>query len=52
VKARNESYVEFKQRFTASLNMIMSVYDQERKMELRFAQYWQQNLKEITAKHI
>jgi hypothetical protein len=30
----------------------MSVYDEERKMELRFAQYWQDNLQEITAKHI
>ncbi len=30
----------------------MSEYDDERKMELRFAQYWQDNLLEITAKHI
>jgi hypothetical protein len=52
VKARNESYLEFKQRFAASLNVIMNVYDGERKGELRFAQYWQENLKEITAKHI
>jgi len=52
VKARNEHYLEFKQRFAESLNLIMSRYDEERKLELRFAQYWQENLKEITAKHI
>ena len=52
VKARNEHYVEFKQRFAASLSELMSKYDEERKVELRFAQYWQDNLREITAKHI
>lgn len=37
VKARNENYNEFKQRFAESLNLIMSRYDEERKLELRFA---------------
>jgi len=30
----------------------MSVYDDERKNENRFAAYWSDNLKEITTKHI
>ena len=30
----------------------MSKFDQERKEEERFQEYWQENLKEITIKHI
>lgn len=52
IKARNEHYLEFQRRFSASLSEIMSRFDEERKNELRFAQYWQENLKEITTKHI
>lgn len=52
IKARNENYVEFRNRFTQSLNLIMTKYDAERKEEIRFCQYWQDNLKEITTKHI
>ena len=52
IKARNEHYVEYQKRFTQSLNAIMSVYDDERKNENRFAAYWSDNLKEITTKHI
>jgi cephalosporin-C deacetylase-like acetyl esterase len=52
VKARNEHYAEFKARFSESLDSIMSKYDEERKEESRFTQYWNENLKEITTKHI
>jgi len=52
VKARNENYLEFQTRFTQSLYEIMSRFDEERKNEIRFATYWQENLKEITTKHI
>jgi len=30
----------------------MSKFDMERKEELRFSEYWSENLKEITVKHI
>jgi len=40
IKARNENYVEFRNRFTQSLNQIMTKYDAERKEEIRFCQYW------------
>ena len=52
VKARNENYTIFKSRFQESLDKIMSKYDGERKEEIRFNQYWNENLKEITVKHI
>ena len=52
IRARNENYNEFKQRFQKSLDYIMSKFDDERKEEVRFQEYWQENLKEITVKHI
>lgn len=52
VRARNENYGEFKQRFQKSLDYVMSKFDSERKEEVRFQEYWQENLKEITVKHI
>ena len=30
----------------------MTKYDDERKEDVRFQQYWAENLKEITVKHI
>jgi len=30
----------------------MSKFDEERKEEVRFSEYWGENLKEITVKHI
>jgi len=36
IRARNENYGEFKQRFQTSLNYIMSKFDSERKEEVRF----------------
>lgn len=52
VRARDENYTVFKQRFQKSLDYIMSKFDSERKEEVRFQEYWQENLKEITQKHI
>lgn len=52
IRARNENYSEFKQRFSGSVDHIMTKFDAEREEELRFQQYWQDNLKEITVKHI
>ena len=52
VKARNESYELFKNRFSISVQRIMQTYDSDRLEETRFNQYWQDNLKEITVKHI
>lgn len=52
IRARNDNYAIFKQRFQKSLNYIMSKFDMERKEELRFSEYWSENLKEITVKHI
>ena len=52
VRARNDNYSVFKFRFQQSLDYIMSKFDSERKEEIRFQEYWQENLKEITVKHI
>lgn len=52
VKARNEFYVQFKNRFEESVRRIMSKYDSERVNEHKFNAYWASNLKEITVKHI
>lgn len=52
IRARNDNYGEFKARFQKSLDYIMSKFDSERKEEVRFQEYWQENLKEITVKHI
>jgi hypothetical protein len=52
IKARNEYYTSFKGRFEGSVKELISRFDSLRKEELRFNQYWAQNLKEITAKHI
>ena len=52
IRARNENYQVFKQRFQQSLDYIMSKFDEERKEEMRFSEYWSENLKEITVKHI
>lgn len=52
VKARNESYELFKARFNVSVMRILQKFDNDRQEEFRFNAYWQQNLKEITKKHI
>jgi len=52
IRARNENYGVFKTRFQQSLDYIMSKFDSERKEEIRFTEYWSENLKEITIKHI
>ena len=52
IKARNEFYQMFKDRFEQSIKDIMSEYDSYRKEDLHFAEYWANNLKEITRKHI
>ena len=52
VKARNENYLTFKKRFQLSISQVMTRFDEERKEELRFQEYWNENLKEITVKHI
>ena len=52
IKARNENYLQFKTRFQQSIDEIMANFDGERKEEIRFNQYWNENLKEITVKHI
>ena len=52
IRARNDNYGEFKQRFQTSLDYIMSKFDSERREEVRFQEYWNENLKEITVKHI
>ena len=52
IKARNENYLVFKKRFQVSVNEVMTKFDEERKEETRFQQYWDENLKEITVKHI
>ena len=44
--------MQFKKRFENSIKDVMSSFDELRKEELRFNAYWQQNLKEITQKHI
>ena len=52
IKARNENYLLFKKRFQNSISEVMTKFDEERKEEVRFQQYWDGNLKEITTKHI
>lgn len=52
IKARNESYEQFTKRFNVSVARIMQKFDDDRKEEFRFNAYWQENLKEITVKHI
>ena len=52
IKARNENYLVFKKRFQTSISNVMSKFDEERKEEVRFQTYWDENLKEITVKHI
>lgn len=52
IKSRNDNYVTFKERFEKSLSEIMAKYDNERLEEVRFQEYWTQNLSEITVKHI
>ena len=52
IKARNEYYTSFKVRFEGSVKELIARFDALRKEETRFNQYWAQNLKEITAKHI
>ena len=52
IKARNENYAEFNNRFSASLARVMSKFDSLRQEEDRFNEYWEANLKEITVKHI
>ena len=52
IKARNEFYNAYKSRFIGSIERIMSVYNELRKEEVRFSEYWARNLAEITKKHI
>lgn len=52
IKARNEFYTIYKTRFEKSIRDIMSTYDEYRKEEHRFSNYWATNLAEITKKHI
>lgn len=52
MKARNESYEIYKQRFNVSVLRILQKFDSDRQEEYRFNAYWQENLKEITVKHI
>lgn len=52
IKARNEFYNAYKTRFEKSIRNIMKKYDDLRKEENRFSEYWSANLLEITKKHI
>ena len=52
IKARNEFYNVYKKRFIDQIKDIMSTYDNYRTEEIRFSNYWANNLKEITKKHI
>jgi len=52
IKARNEHYLQFKRRFEGSLSNVLSKFDEIRGEEMRFRQYWADNLKELTVKHI
>ena len=52
VKARNEYYNTYKNRFAGSIDRIMGTYNELRKEEVRFSEYWARNLAEITKKHI
>ena len=42
MKARNELYDKFRQRFTQNIDKIVQEFDAERKEEFRFREYWQQ----------
>lgn len=44
IKARNKYYQDFKVRFEASIKDIIAKYDELRKEEYRFTNYWNQNL--------
>ena len=48
IKNRNEQYGKFKERFERSVKDIMQRFDSLRTEEIRFNNYWSQNLKEIT----
>lgn len=52
IKARNENYHLFKERFEGSVKEVMETYNELRAEELRFEGYWNENLQEITIKHI
>jgi hypothetical protein len=52
IKARNKYYQDYKSRFQLSVSSIITKYDELRKEEHRFTAYWNQNLNEITKKHI
>lgn len=52
IKARNEYYNIYKNRFEKSIKQTMDKYDDLRKEENRFSVYWTANLNEITKKHI
>ena len=52
IKARNEYYQAYKARFETSIADIVGVYNDLRKEEARFSDYWGRNLREITKKHI
>ena len=52
VKQRNQVYNEYVTRFNKSIKEIMYYFNNERQEEHRFNNYWAENLKEITQKHI
>jgi hypothetical protein len=52
VRSRNENYTKFKVRFEKGVEIIMHKYDSLRTEETRHNNYWKNNLKEITVKHI
>ena len=52
IKARNEYYSTFKTRFESSIQGVMKNYNEYRAEEVAFNNYWNQNLKELTLKHI
>ena len=52
IRARNDYYTQFKGRFEDSIRRTMSSFNEFRAEEIAFNNYWNSNLKEITAKHI
>jgi hypothetical protein len=52
VRARNENYKLFVERFNASVTGVMKRYDSERSHEVKFREYWETNMKEVQKKHI
>jgi len=52
IKSRNEYYGTFKTRFDKSIQKIMTSFDLLRVDEQAFNKYWNNNLKELTIKHI